>query len=90
MEVVEISLMSALIMLAHFIYWFIKNDQRKTTNRNILNSMKKQTTLLDTLEKKRNCGKGEVKGIIVRLTDIARNYIEEAIEIQQWKALHLN
>jgi hypothetical protein len=25
--------------------------------------------------------KGEVKGIIVSLTDIARNYIEEAIEI---------
>jgi hypothetical protein len=44
--------------------------------------MKKATTLLDTLEKKRNCGKGEVKGIIVSLTDIARNYIEEAIEIQ--------
>jgi hypothetical protein len=37
--------------------------------------------LLDTLEKKELCKKGEVKAYYSELTDIARNYIEEAIEI---------
>jgi hypothetical protein len=31
--------------------------------------------------------KGEVKAYYSELTDIARNYIEEAIDIQLWKVL---
>ena len=43
--------------------------------------IEKATSLLDTLEKKELWQKGEVKAYYSELTDIARNYIEEAIEI---------
>jgi hypothetical protein len=65
-----------------FIYWFIKKRQEKKLQEEIYKTpIEKATTLLDTLEKKELWQKGEVKAYYSELTDIARNYIEEAIEI---------
>ncbi len=65
-----------------FIYWFIKKRQEKKILEEIYKTpIEKATSLLDTLEKKELWQKGEVKAYYSELTDIARNYIEEAIEI---------
>lgn len=65
-----------------FIYWFIKKRQEKKILEEIYRTpIEKATSLLDTLEKKELWQKGEVKAYYSELTDIARNYIEEAIEI---------
>ncbi|MEC5164578.1 RNase H-fold protein (predicted Holliday junction resolvase) [Flavobacterium sp. PL11] len=71
-----------IIGIGAFIYWFIKKRQQKKLQAGILKTpIEKATTLLDTLEKKELWQKGEVKAYYSELTDIARNYIEEAIEI---------
>ncbi|SHF98291.1 hypothetical protein SAMN05444372_101428 [Flavobacterium micromati] len=71
-----------IIGIGAFIYWFIKKRQEKKLQAEILKTpIEKATTLLDTLEKKELWQKGEVKAYYSELTDIARNYIEEAIEI---------
>lgn len=65
-----------------FIYWFIKKRQEKKLQQEIYKTpIERATSLLDTLEKKELWQKGEVKAYYSELTDIARNYIEEAIEI---------
>ena len=76
-------LIIALILgIGAFIYWFIKKRQEKKLQEEIYKTpIEKATTLLDTLEKKELWQKGEVKAYYSELTDIARNYIEEAIEI---------
>ena len=76
-------LIVALILgIGAFIYWFIKNRQEKKLRQEIYKTpIEKATSLLDTLEKKELWQKGEVKAYYSELTDIARNYIEEAIEI---------
>ena len=76
-------LIAALILgIGAFIYWFIKKRQEKKLNQEIFKTpIEKATGLLDTLEKKELWQKGEVKAYYSELTDIARNYIEEAIEI---------
>jgi hypothetical protein len=64
------------------IYWVIKKRQQKKLQEEIYKTpIEKATSLLDTLEKKELWQKGEVKAYYSELTDIARNYIEEAIEI---------
>ncbi len=64
------------------IYWFIKKRQERKLQQEIYKTpIEKATSLLDTLEKKELWQKGEVKAYYSELTDIARNYIEEAIEI---------
>ncbi|WP_035669186.1 hypothetical protein [Flavobacterium sp. 83] len=64
------------------IYWYIKKQQKKKLEAEIFKTpIEKATSLLDTLEKKELWQKGEVKAYYSELTDIARNYIEEAIEI---------
>ncbi|MDI5894004.1 hypothetical protein [Flavobacterium algoritolerans] len=71
-----------IIGIGAFIYWFIKNRQEKKLQEEIYKTpIEKATSLLDTLEKKELWQKGEVKAYYSELTDIARNYIEEAIEI---------
>ncbi|MEM8522113.1 hypothetical protein [Flavobacterium sp. PL12] len=71
-----------LIGIGAFIYWFLKKRQEKKLQAAIIKTpIEKATTLLDTLEKKELWQKGEVKAYYSELTDIARNYIEEAIEI---------
>ena len=76
-------LIVALILgIGAFIYWFIKKRQEKKLRQEIYKTpIEKATSLLDTLEKKELWQKGEVKAYYSELTDIARNYIEEAIEI---------
>ena len=71
-----------IIGLGAFIYWYIKKHQKKKLEAEIFKTpIEKATSLLNTLEKKELWQKGEVKAYYSELTDIARNYIEEAIEI---------
>lgn len=64
------------------VYFLIKKYQKKKIEQEIFKTpIQKATTLLQTLEKKELWQKGEIKTYYSELTDIARNYIEEAIEI---------
>jgi len=68
--------------IGYGIYWFIKKRQAKKIEEEIYKTpIEKATSLLNVLEKKQLWQKGEVKAYYSELTDIARNYIEEAIEI---------
>lgn len=75
----------ALLLLAGigaFVYWYLKIRQTKKIEEEIYKTpIEKATSLLNTLEKKQLWQKGEVKAYYSELTDIARTYIEEAIEI---------
>ena len=65
-----------------FIYWYIKKRQTKKIEEEIYKTpIEKATSLLNNLEKKELWQNGEVKAYYSELTDIVRNYIEEAIEI---------
>ena len=65
-----------------FIYWYIKKRQTKKIEEEIYKTpIEKATSLLNSLEKKELWQQGEVKAYYSELTDIVRNYIEEAIEI---------
>ncbi|RDI56880.1 hypothetical protein [Flavobacterium glaciei] len=75
-------IIALIIGIGAFIYWFIKKRQEKKLQEVIYKTpIEKATSLLDSLEKKELWQKGEVKAYYSELTDIARNYIEEAIEI---------
>jgi hypothetical protein len=64
------------------IYWYIKKRQTKKIEEEIYKTpIEKATSLLNNLEKKELWQQGEVKAYYSELTDIVRNYIEEAIEI---------
>lgn len=68
--------------IAYLIYYFKnKNKNQKAEEIVFKTPIEKATTLLKTLENKELWQKGEVKEYYSELTDIARNYIEEAIEI---------
>jgi hypothetical protein len=65
-----------------FIYWYIKKRQTKKIEEEIYKTpIEKATSLLNNLEKKELWQQGEVKEYYSELTDIVRNYIEEAMEI---------
>jgi len=65
-----------------FIYWYLKIRQKKKIEEDLYKTpIEKATSLLNSLEKKQLWQKGEIKAYYSELTDIARNYIEEAIEI---------
>jgi hypothetical protein len=64
------------------IYWYIKKRQKDKIEKEIYKTpIEKATSLLNNLEKKELWQHGEVKAYYSELTDIVRNYIEEAIEI---------
>lgn len=64
------------------VYVYIKKHQKKKIEEEIFKTpIEKATSLLNNLEKKELWQKGEIKAYYSELTDIARNYIEEAIEI---------
>jgi len=68
--------------LGAFVYWYFKKRQKDTIEEEIYKTpIEKATTLLNNLEKKELWQRGEVKAYYSELTDIVRNYIEEAIEI---------
>jgi hypothetical protein len=64
------------------IYWYIKKRQKDKIEEEIYKTpIEKANSLLNNLEKKELWQHGEVKAYYSELTDIVRNYIEEAIEI---------
>ncbi|MDR6968976.1 hypothetical protein J2X31_003002 [Flavobacterium arsenatis] len=72
----------ALVGIGFLVYYLIKKYQKKKVEQEVYKTpIEKATSLLNTLEKKELWQKGEVKAYYSELTDIARNYIEEAIEI---------
>lgn len=72
----------ALVGIGFLVYYLIKKYQKKKVEKEVYKTpIEKATSLLNTLEKKELWQKGEVKAYYSELTDIARNYIEEAIEI---------
>lgn len=81
--IVEYILIFLLIIgIAALIYWLVKRNQIKRAETAHLKSpIERATSLLQNLEKKELWQKGEVKAYYSELTDIARNYIEEAIHI---------
>ncbi|MGQ7945787.1 hypothetical protein [Flavobacterium sp. WC2509] len=65
-----------------FVYWYLKIRQKKKIEEEVYKTpIERATSLLNILEKKELWQHGEVKEYYSELTDIARNYIEEAIEI---------
>ena len=76
-------LILALILgIGVLVYWFVKKQQKKKIEEEVYKTpIEKATSLLNTLEQKELWQKGEVKAYYSELTDIARNYIEEAIDI---------
>ena len=63
-------------------YWYFKKRQAVKTEEEVYKTpIEKATSLLNNLEKKELWQHGEVKEYYSELTDIVRNYIEEAIEI---------
>ena len=64
------------------VYWYMKKHQKKKIEEEIYKTpIERATILMNTLEQKGLWQKGEIKEYYSELTDIARNYIEEAIEI---------
>lgn len=65
-----------------FFYWWLKIRQKKIIEEEVYKTpIERATVLLNNLEKKELWQKGEIKAYYSELTDIARNYIEEAIQI---------
>jgi len=73
----------AIGIAGYFIYQFIKKRQNQPKVEVIVfkSPIEKATTLLQQLEIKELWQKGEIKDYYSELTDIARNYIEEEINI---------
>ncbi|WP_432222505.1 hypothetical protein ACRASX_04100 [Flavobacterium sp. TMP13] len=69
-------------LIAAAIYWLIRRKQKKAIEEEVYKTpIEKATSLLNNLEKKELWQKGEIKEYYSELTDIARNYIEEAIDV---------
>ena len=72
----------AIAAIGYFVYKYIKKHQTKNTDPLAFKTpIEKATILLESLEKKELWQRGEIKTYYSELTDIARNYIEEAIHI---------
>jgi hypothetical protein len=75
-------ILALLVGIGALVYWYVKKYQKKKIEQEVYKTpIEKATSLLNTLEEKELWQKGEVKAYYSELTDIARNYIEEAIEI---------
>jgi Ca2+/Na+ antiporter len=71
-----------ILAIGAFVYWFVKKRQQKKIEEEVYKTpIEKATSLMNNLEKKELVQKGEIKEYYSELTDIARNYIEEAIHI---------
>ena len=72
----------AIALIATGIYWYVKKYQKKKIEEEVYKTpIERATNLLNILEKKELWQHGEIKAYYSELTDIARNYIEEAIDI---------
>lgn len=73
----------AIGVIGYYAYKFIKHRQSQPKVEEIVfkTPIEKATTLLQQLESKELWQKGEIKSYYSELTDIARNYIEEEINI---------
>ncbi|PBI92513.1 hypothetical protein BSF41_09970 [Flavobacterium sp. ACN2] len=72
----------AILGIGAFVYWYVKKRQLKKIEEEVYKTpIEKATSLLNNLEQKELVQKGEIKEYYSELTDIARNYIEEAIHI---------
>ena len=76
-------LLLAIAVIGFFVYRFIKKRQNKEKVEVVVykSPIEKATSLLQQLETKELWQKGEVKNYYSELTEIARNYIEEEINI---------
>jgi flagellar basal body-associated protein FliL len=64
------------------VYWYTKKYQKKKIEEEVYKTpIERATILMNSLEQKELWQKGEIKEYYSELTDIARNYIEEAIDI---------
>jgi hypothetical protein len=71
-----------ILAIGAFVYWYVKKRQLKKIEEEVYKTpIEKATSLLNNLEQKELVQKGEIKEYYSELTDIARNYIEEAIHI---------
>ena len=73
----------ALLAIGYFGYTYYKKQPKKEKPivEEYKSPIEKATSLLQQLEKKELWQRGEVKSYYSELTDIARNYIEEEIQI---------
>jgi hypothetical protein len=79
---IYVLILIAIAVGGYLLYHFIKKkQQQKAEELAYKTPIEKATLLLQSLEKKELWQKGEVKNYYSELTDIARNYIEEAIHI---------
>ncbi|VXB22232.1 conserved exported hypothetical protein [Flavobacterium sp. 9R] len=76
-------LLIALVIIGAVAYWYFKIRKKTVVSEVVVykTPIEKATSLLNTLEQKELWQKGDVKAYYSELTDIARNYIEEAIAI---------
>ena len=75
-------IVALIIGIGALVYWYIKKQQKKKIEEEIFKTpIEKATNLFNILEKKELWQHGEIKAYYSELTDITRNYIEEAIEI---------
>lgn len=72
-----------LVGIGFLVYWSLKKYQNREKPEEIVytSPIEKATSLLQQLESKELIQRGEVKSYYSELTNIARNYIEEEIEI---------
>ena len=79
---IYILLFHILLAVVALIIWYLKKQQKPKEKVIIYKTpIEKATILLNSLEQKELWQKGDVKAYYSELTDIARNYIEEAIAI---------
>jgi hypothetical protein len=79
---IYVLILIAIAVGGYLLYHFIKRKQQQKADELAYKTpIEKATLLLQSLEKKELWQKGEVKNYYSELTDIARNYIEEAIHI---------
>jgi hypothetical protein len=79
---IYVLILLVIIGIGAFVYWYVKKRQLKKIEEEVYKTpIEKATSLLNSLEKKELVQKGEIKEYYSELTDIARNYIEEAIHI---------
>ena len=76
-------LLITLVIIGAVAYWYLKIRKKPVAPEVVIykTPIEKATSLLNTLEQKELWQKGDVKAYYSELTDIARNYIEEAIAI---------